>query len=90
MTEGIQDISIDLIYLKDQKLPINAESFDLAIKLRTGQIHPEGLPPIKVSYRCDGRLHLDDGRHRIVAFKLLGIARIKADVRIMRGRTYDK
>lgn len=85
MTQGIQDILIGTIYLKDQKLPITPESFDLAMKLKTGQIHPEGLPPIKVSYRCDGRLHLDEGRHRIVAFQLLGIASIKADVRIMRG-----
>lgn len=85
MTQGVQDIFIDLIYLKDQKLPINPESFNLAMKLKTGQIHPEGLPPVKVSYRCDGRLHLYDGRHRVVAFKLLGISRIKADIRIMRG-----
>lgn len=56
---------------------ISEQSFDLAKKLDSGQIQPSDLTPIKVVLN-KGAYVLKDGRHRITAFKLVGLKQIKA------------
>lgn len=36
------------------------------------------IPPIKVAKLQNGRFLIKDGRHRVLAYKLLGIKKIKA------------
>tara|TARA_R110000796_G_scaffold154621_1_gene271313 strand:- start:2317 stop:2559 length:243 start_codon:yes stop_codon:yes gene_type:complete len=57
---------------------ISPQTFDLASKIKSGQINIEELPPIKLVSHMDGSYRLKDGRHRITAFKLLGIKEIKS------------
>lgn len=56
---------------------ISEETYDLALKIDCGEIDIDKLTPIKVVMK-DGSYILRDGRHRVTAFKLLGIKKIKA------------
>ena len=68
---------INVINIKVDKHSISKETYDLAKKLDNNTLTPEDLPPIKVEYN-KGTFILKDGRHRVTAFKLLGLKRIKA------------
>jgi ParB-like chromosome segregation protein Spo0J len=56
------------------KLPINPSVLELVDFLREGG----KIPPIKLQSCSKGGYKLRDGRHRIAAFKLLGIKEIEA------------
>ncbi len=64
--------------IKFDNIPMNPQSLDLAIKIYNKEIVPNSLPPIKVKLLPNGQYLIRDGRHRVVAFKLNGIDRIKA------------
>lgn len=72
----IEQINIKNIVV--DKHSISKETFDLAYKIKTNKLSIEYLPPIKLEYIKDGTYKLKDGRHRITAFKLLGIKSIKS------------
>ena len=57
---------------------MNPQSLELAIKIYNKELNPNSLPPIKVRLLPNGQYLIRDGRHRVVAFKLNGIERIKA------------
>lgn len=82
MKAGLQMIPISFIYLGTTKLPINRKTFELAVKLEKGEINKNNLPPITVHYKCDGRLHLVDGGHRVAALKLIGFEMVFADIKL--------
>ncbi|MDC7249163.1 MAG: ParB/Srx family N-terminal domain-containing protein [Sphaerochaetaceae bacterium] len=60
------------------KHSISPQTFDLAKKLDSKEITPEDLPPVKLVYNMNGSYTLLDGRHRVTAFKLLGLEQIKS------------
>lgn len=64
------------------KHSISEQTFDLAKKLDSGIIKVEDLPPVKL-IEDKGTFILTDGRHRITAYKLVGIKQIK-------GRYYER
>lgn len=57
---------------------ISQQTFDLALKIKLGEIKIEELPAIKLDMNSNGTYILKDGRHRITALKLLGEKRIKS------------
>lgn len=56
------------------KLPINPSVLELVDFLRDGG----EVPPIKLQSSTEGGCKLRDGRHRVAAFKLLGIEETEA------------
>jgi len=56
------------------KLPINPTVLSLVYFILSGGI----IPPIKLQICSDGGYKLKDGRHRVCAYKLLGIKKILA------------
>lgn len=68
---------INIVNIKVDKHSISPQTFDLAYKIKEGLININDLPPIKLQY-VNGTYVLKDGRHRITAFKLLGIKSIKS------------
>ena len=71
---------IHISNIKFDNIPLNPQTLDLAIKIHTGEIDPNSLPPIKVMLLPNGQYLIRDGRHRVTAFKLNGLDRIKAYV----------
>jgi ParB-like chromosome segregation protein Spo0J len=69
------------------KLPINPSVLELVDFLRGGG----KIPPIKLQLSSDGGYKLKDGRHRVAAFKLLGIREIEAKFSITKvcGHCYS-
>lgn len=65
------NISID-------KHPLNPTTLDLIDFIRVHGI--SNLPPIRVKMSDNGVYIIKDGRHRVTAFKLLGIKEILAKV----------
>ena len=55
------------------KLPINPEVLELVYFILSGG----EIPPIKIKLSSNGWF-VSDGRHRLAAYKLLGIKQIKA------------
>lgn len=72
----IREILIESILI--DKLPINPAVLDLVDFLRNGG----EIPPIKLQVSSEGGYKLKDGRHRVCAYKLLGINTIKAKINI--------
>ena len=68
---NICNISID-------KHPLNPTTLNLIDFIRVYGI--SNLPPIRVKMSDDGVYIIKDGRHRVTAFKLLGIKEILAKV----------
>lgn len=66
------DISISLI--KMDRYPMNPKTLDLIKFLQNGGT----VPPIKVAKLKSGGFIIRDGRHRILAYKMLGISKINA------------
>ena len=64
------------------KLPINPSVLALADFIRGGG----EIPPIKLQRCSNGGFKLKDGRHRVCAYKLLGIKNIEANIKI-NGKT---
>jgi len=69
---------IHICNIKFDNIPLNPQTLDLAIKLHNKEIVPISLPPIKVMLLPNGQYLIRDGRHRVIAFKLNGIKKIKA------------
>ena len=69
---------INLINIKVDRHSISKQTFDLAFKIKLGEINIEELPPIKLIMNNKGAFILKDGRHRLTAFKLLGYKTIKS------------
>lgn len=68
---------INLCNIIVDRWSISPETLDLCLKIKSGEVKIEDLPPIKVHW--DGIMFkLTDGRHRITAMKLLGEKTIKA------------
>lgn len=69
ITKGIliESILID-------KLPINPTVLSLVFFIKSGG----EIPPIHLQVSINGGYKLKDGRHRVCAYKLLGIKTIKA------------
>lgn len=65
---------IDISHIVIDHLPMNPSTLKLIDYLRKGGV----VPAIKVATLPDGRYLIRDGRHRILAFKLLGRKKIKA------------
>jgi len=61
------------------KYSISPETLELVLKIKSGEIKIEDLPPITTELKS-GSYILKDGRHRVTAFKLLGIDKIYAKV----------
>ncbi len=66
--------------IKFDNIPLNPQTLDLAMKIYNKQLDPNSLPPIKVMLLDNGQYLIRDGRHRVTAFKLNGLDRIKAYV----------
>lgn len=62
----------------DRKLPVNRKTFELALHLEKGGTHP----PIHVRCKGNGRYELKEGRHRVLAHKLVGRDEIKSYIGI--------
>jgi len=72
----IKTVKIESILI--DKLPINPTVLNLIDYLRSGG----EIPPVHLQKSEAGGYKLKDGRHRICAFKLLGIKEIKAKINI--------
>lgn len=68
----IEEIPVHLI--KVNRFSITTETLSIVDHIRNGG----ELPPIRVEHFKDGTYKLKDGRHRITAYKLLGLSKIKA------------
>jgi ParB-like chromosome segregation protein Spo0J len=68
----IREIPINLIIM--DRYPINKKTLGLLDFIRQGGC----VPPIKVAKNSVGNYTIRDGRHRITAYKMLGIEKIKA------------
>jgi hypothetical protein len=68
------DIKIESIFW--DKLPINPSVLNLVFFIKSGG----EIPPIHLQVSSVGGYKLRDGRHRVAAYKLLGIKEIKAKV----------
>ena len=67
-----KDILIESILI--DKLPINPSVMSLVFFIMSGG----DIPPVKLQVSSNGGYKLRDGRHRICAYKLLGIKSIQA------------
>lgn len=68
---------INLCNIEVDNYSISPQTLDLCMKIKSGEVKIEDLPPIKVHW--NGIIFkLTDGRHRITAMKLLGETEIKA------------
>lgn len=67
-----RDVLIESILI--DKLPINPTVMALVYFILSGG----NIPPIKLQKSKEGGFKLKDGRHRVCAYKLLGIKNIKA------------
>lgn len=65
---------IDVKLIRMDRYPMNPSTLSLIDYLRTGG----EVPPIKVATHPDGGYIIRDGRHRVLAYKILGIKKIKA------------
>ncbi len=80
---------IHISNIKIDNMPINPRTLDLAMKIYNGEINPDGLAPIRVVKLPQGQYLVKDGRHRVVAFKLNGIPKIKAYIIVPRKPKQD-
>ncbi len=80
---------IHISNIKIDNMPINPKTLDLAMKIYNGEINPDALAPIRVVKLPQGQYLIRDGRHRVVAFKLNGIQKIKAYIIIPRRPKQD-
>lgn len=78
----IKEILIESIYW--DKLPINPTVLSLVDFLRSGG----KVPPIHLQKGSEGGYKLRDGRHRVAAFKLLGLKTIEAKVNLKTGQVF--
>jgi len=69
---------INIGNIKVDRYPLNPSTLSLIDFIREHGI--EGLPPIRVKLNENGVYMIKDGRHRVTAFKLLGIKQILAKV----------
>lgn len=65
---------IEVSQIQVDKWPLNRDTLNLVMFLmNNGEV-----PPIKVQQKPDGNFVIKDGRHRLLAFKLLGRPQIEA------------
>ncbi len=69
-TTGLVNISL----IRVDRYPMNRRTLDLIDYLRDGG----SVPPIKITKHPLGGFMIKDGRHRLLAHKMLGLAKIKA------------
>jgi len=69
---------INICNISVDRHSISKQTFDLASKLENNEIFKDELPPIRVTLNKNGTFILKDGRHRVTAYKLLGLKTIKA------------
>ena len=81
----IKLIDVSNLY-SERPLPINEETFELALAIRQNKHLIDALPPITVVQKLTGMFQIKDGRHRFLAFRLNGIKKIKARVSKERNR----
>jgi len=74
MSTKRQEADIDISLIKMDRYPINPTTLSLIDYLRQGK----EAPAIKVSRLSKGGYKIKDGRHRVLAYKLLGRTKIKA------------
>ena len=65
---------IPISLIKMDRYPINRSTLKLIDYIRTGG----EIPPIKIVKLKNGNYEIRDGRHRVTAYKMLGIELIKA------------
>ena len=65
---------IDISLIKVDRYPMNIKTLNLIDYLRNGG----EVPPIKVVKLPKGGYMIKDGRHRLLAHKMLGLSKIKA------------
>lgn len=65
---------IDIQLIKVDRHPMNKSTLDLIDYMRGGG----RIPPIKVSTNIHGGYEIKDGRHRVLASKLMGLTMINA------------
>lgn len=65
---------VDIKDIQYDKLPSTESVKDLCRHIRFGGT----IPPVKLTVLDNGKFKLKDGRHRILAHKLLGLNQIKA------------
>lgn len=65
---------IDVNLIRMDRYPMNPSTLSLIDYLREGG----EVPPIKVAKHPDGGYIIRDGRHRVLAYKMLGRNKIKA------------
>ena len=68
----VKEVFIESILI--DKLPINPSVLELVDFIRNGG----EIPPIKLRKSNKGGYELTDGRHRVCAYKLIGIKKINA------------
>lgn len=66
--------SINVAHIKMDRYPLNKRTTGLINYLLAGG----GIPPIKVARLSQGGYLIRDGRHRVTAYKMLGIEKIEA------------
>jgi ParB-like chromosome segregation protein Spo0J len=79
----ITEINIESILW--DKLPINPSVLSLVDFIRSGG----ELPPIHLQKSSKGGYRLRDGRHRVCAYKLLGIKTIKSRINDNKKSSYN-
>lgn len=72
MERVVESISISTIVI--DRFPINPSTLNLIDYIRDGG----DVPPIQVIKIRNGRYKIKDGRHRVLAYKLIGIDKIEA------------
>ncbi len=65
---------IDISLIKVDRYPMNLKTLNLIDYMRNGG----EVPPIKVVKLPKGGYMIKDGRHRILAHRMLGLSKIKA------------
>ena len=77
---------IDINLIRMDRYPMNPSTLNLIDYLRKGG----SIPPIKVAKHPNGGYIIRDGRHRVLAHKMLGIDKIKAKYSEIPMHNYEK
>jgi len=85
--KNIQHIEISKI--KMDSYPVSAQTLDIAMKIKSGELNVDDLPPILVMF-VNGTYYIKDGRHRILALRMCGIETIKSKIFVPKVAVKEK
>jgi len=73
-----------------EREPIGPDTLALVDYLRAEDEGPRSVPPVHLQPTGNGQYRICDGRHRVLAYKLLGLTAITAHVGIKEDPKIDK